>query len=158
VSDGAVNIEGLDKADVLAALYNASRPQGMGFLGYDPQPMTGGEAQELLDSGVHHFDYLKGRVMKLDLKSDSEFDPRLYDRDNGDGAAAHAIHLLREEGNPNSPEAQREHKLRTAKAAEETRGDMEAAPHSGSVKTGSDGIARVEMGYGDVADVVDEAI
>lgn len=27
-----VNIEGLNKADVLAALYNASKPMGMGFL------------------------------------------------------------------------------------------------------------------------------
>ena len=53
--------------------------------------MTEAEAQELLDSGQTYFDYLKGRVMKIDLSGDSELDPRLYDRDNGAGAAERAI-------------------------------------------------------------------
>jgi len=33
---------------------------------------------------------VKGRVMKVDL-SKNEFDPRLYDCDNGQGEAQHAI-------------------------------------------------------------------
>lgn len=52
--------------------------------------MTIGEAKEILDSGITYFDYLKGRVMKVDLCG-NEFDPWLYDRDNGRGAAARAI-------------------------------------------------------------------
>ena len=40
-----ISIEGLDKSKVLAALYNASRPQGMGFMQYDPNPMTEEEAE-----------------------------------------------------------------------------------------------------------------
>lgn len=35
-----VNIEGLNKADVLAVLYNAAVPMGMGFLQFDKNSMT----------------------------------------------------------------------------------------------------------------------
>jgi hypothetical protein len=84
-----ISLEGLDKAAVLAALYNASQPLGMGFLHFDPAPMTIGEAQSLLEQHTY-FDYLKGRVMKIDL-SGNELDPWLYDRDNGPGAAASVI-------------------------------------------------------------------
>lgn len=89
-----VNISGISKGKVLAALYNASHPLGMGFLHYDPIPMTEGEADELLKCRTY-FDYLKGRVMKVDLSNDSEFDERLYDRDNGIGAAQRVIDRLR---------------------------------------------------------------
>ena len=89
-----INIEGLNKAEVLAALYNYAKPQGMGFLHYTPNNMTTKQAQELLDSGVKYFDYLKGRVMKVEISGDY-LDPWLYDRDNGAGAAQEALkHLL----------------------------------------------------------------
>jgi len=77
------------KALALAALYNASHPQGMGFLHFDPKPMVVEEAEALLREDSY-FDYLKGRVMKLDFGKD-ELATRLYDRDNGDGAAMRAI-------------------------------------------------------------------
>lgn len=89
-----VNITGLDKAAVLAALYNASKPQGMSFLQFVPTPMTIDDACKELDKGLY-FDYLKGRVMKVDLTSDTEVDVRLYDRDNGEGASQRAIDALR---------------------------------------------------------------
>ena len=88
-----IDISDLNKADVLAALYNASRPLGMGFLQYDATPMLRQEAEDLLGHG-QYFDYLHGRVMKVDL-SKHELDPRLYDRDNGEGAAFRAIQELR---------------------------------------------------------------
>ncbi len=78
-----------NKAAALAALYNHSRPVGLGALHFNPEPMTEEQAAELLKSH-QRFDYLHGRVMKVDL-SDDEFNPRLYDRDNGQGAAAFAI-------------------------------------------------------------------
>lgn len=77
------------KAKVLAALYNASKPLGMGILHFTPEPMTEEDAAQLL-SKTTDFDYLKGRVMKVNLSKD-EFDPWLYDRDNGQGAAAAAV-------------------------------------------------------------------
>ena len=88
-----INLAGVDKAKVLAALYNASHPQGMGFLHATPEDMTVEEARGVLGSMPKEytaFDYLKGRVMKIDLTKD-ELDPRLYDRDNGPGAAAKAL-------------------------------------------------------------------
>ena len=88
-----ISISGLDKGSVLAALYNASQPLGMGVLHYTPEPMTAEQANDLLKS-QDYFDYLKGRVMKVRIKGD-ELDPALYDRDNGIGAAAAAIDPLR---------------------------------------------------------------
>lgn len=103
-----ISLEGLKKAEVLAALYNAARPQGMGFLHYDPAPMTADEAQAILDRGITYFDYVKGRVMKVDLKGNF-FDPWLFDRDNGEGAAQAAIDSLRKTGDTNNPLVQKIH-------------------------------------------------
>ena len=85
-----ISLKNRNKAEVLAKLYNASRPLGLGILHYNAADMTTEEAQEILDSGQTYFDYLRGRVMKISLKGD-ELDPRLYDRDNGQGAAARAL-------------------------------------------------------------------
>jgi len=88
-----INISNMNKAEVLAALYNNTKPQGLGHLHYALKPMTIEEAQEFLDKGQTYFDYLKGRVMKIDLDSD-ELWPGKYDRDNGLGAAANALAKL----------------------------------------------------------------
>lgn len=88
-----VDIRGLNKAEVLAALYNNSKPQGFGFL-HDPKPMSVKEAKKILKQQTD-FDYLKGRVLKVNLSSDDEFEEWLYDRDNGYGAAQKAIDALR---------------------------------------------------------------
>ncbi|MFJ6841415.1 hypothetical protein ACIQRE_01960 [Streptomyces griseoluteus] len=92
-----VNIAGLDKAAVLAALYNASRPLGLGFLNpASGLSMTTEQAALVLEEAgdAPYFDYLRGRVMKIRLRGD-EVDPALYDRDNGPGACAAAISALR---------------------------------------------------------------
>lgn len=92
-----INISGLDKAEVLAALFNASRQQGMGLLDTsgassmtveDARKYTSGEDEQ-------YYDYLRGRVMKVDLSRD-ELRTGLYDRDNGYGAAARALAQLLE--------------------------------------------------------------
>lgn len=93
-----VSIKGLNKAAVLVALYNNSHQQGLGFLHTrGAAAMTVAQAQDELDrSGPSkYFDYLHGRVMKVGLESDTEFNERLYDRDNGPGAAQRAIDELR---------------------------------------------------------------
>lgn len=84
-----ISLEGKDKAAVLATLYNAARPQGMGFMHYTPEPMTRDQAAELLKT-QHYFDYVQGRVMKIDLGG-NELNPWLYDRDYGNGAAERAL-------------------------------------------------------------------
>ncbi len=90
-----ISLIGLDKAEVLATLYNASKPQGLGFLHYDSKPMTSKEARILLKKTTY-FDYVQGRVMKVDLLGDT-FDPWLYNRDNGQGAAEKAIATISKE-------------------------------------------------------------
>ena len=87
-----INISHLDKADVLAALYNRARPQGLGWLHATTEDMTHEQAQRLLEEGTY-FGYVQGRVMKVDLSGDT-FDPWLYDRDNGQGAAQSVIDAL----------------------------------------------------------------
>ena len=94
-----VNIKGLDKAEVLLALWKGSHAQGMSFLGM----MGGGltlekakeEVNELKENNYPlYFDYVMGHVIKCDITGD-EFDPRLYDRDCGEGRAAEVIEALR---------------------------------------------------------------
>jgi hypothetical protein len=89
-----INIEGLKKAEVLKILYNNFRPLGMGFFHAENKDMTTEEASKILESQTD-FDYLKGRVMKIDLSSDKEFEEWLYDRDNGKGSAERCINSLR---------------------------------------------------------------
>lgn len=91
----SIDISKLNRAEVLAALYNNSRQQGLGFV-----HMTVEQAQEELDERNAHnegrncyFDYLHGRVMKVHLGKDV-LETRLYDRDNGRDAAYHAIKPL----------------------------------------------------------------
>ena len=98
-----VNIKGLNKAEVLAALFNNSKIQGinaqlfnMGII-EKPKDITKEDAQIILDGfgdGKIYFDYLNGKIMKIDLTSDEEFDEGLYDRDNGVGAAQRAIDMM----------------------------------------------------------------
>ena len=98
-----INIKGLNKAEVLATLFNNSKIQGinqqlfdMGILSL-PKDITTNDAQTVLDKmgKIKYFEYLDGKVMKINLTSDIEFDERLYDRDNGAGAAQEAINVLR---------------------------------------------------------------
>lgn len=87
-----IDISGLDKAEVLAALYNRAKAQGMGFLHYTPGDMPIADAQKLVAEHTY-FDYVNGRVMKVDLSKDM-LDPFLFDRDNGQGAAQTVIDQL----------------------------------------------------------------
>lgn len=105
-----VSIAGLDKAEVLAAAYNASQVQGMGHWNWGHTvnvKMTVEEARAMMDVGddgtrmfgkqpTLRFDYLKGRPLKLDLTTD-DVESWLYDRDNGGpGSFARVIAALRE--------------------------------------------------------------
>lgn len=87
-----INLDKYNKADVLAALYNNSHSQGLDTLQFNSTKLTRAEAAELLDNQTY-FDYLYGRIMKVNL-SGSTLDPYLYDRDNGEGAAQAAINSI----------------------------------------------------------------
>lgn len=89
LDDGRIDISKKDKAEVLAALYNASHPHGYGFLQFTSEHMSVEQAREIL-SETEDFDYLYGRVMKISLKGDI-ISVWGYDQNNGEGAAAKAI-------------------------------------------------------------------
>lgn len=92
-----MNITGINKAEILAALYNNARVQGFGILHAKSEKMTTGMAEEVLKQYAEYdfyFDYLHGRVMKISLAGD-ELNTRLYNRDNGPDAAEKALaHLF----------------------------------------------------------------
>ena len=73
--------------ETLKALYDHAKPLGLGFLHYRPAPMAIEEADDLARNQIY-FDYLHGRVMKVDL---NKLDSYLYNRDNGPGAMDNAL-------------------------------------------------------------------
>ena len=99
--------------------------------------------------GSKYFDYLKGRVMKLDLTSDDEFDPWGYDRDNGRGAAQNVIDALRESGTQ-AVEIQAAHEIGKQASAERTLVDIHKPT------TFADGV--YTLGLDDVAEPLEKAI
>lgn len=98
-----INITGLDKAKLLAALYNASKGQGMGAMNpASKRPMQIEEAEVIVKNHLDEklpldFDYVHGRIMKVNISGDA-LDPSLYDRDVGAGAAAAVVEALRRDG------------------------------------------------------------
>ncbi len=105
-----INIIGLDKADVLLALYNNAKFNGSGFAS---QPMmkilasmappvkveaARKEIEKCSKTGRYKFDYVDlgsgPRPIKVDL-SGFEFDSSSYDQDHGDGLAVTVISNLR---------------------------------------------------------------
>ena len=91
-----VDIKGLDKARVLKALYDHSHVQGLGFMHAAEEGAVTVESCAKLLEKYTQYDYLHGRVLKVDLSGD-EFDERLYDRDCGEGAAQRAVDSVRAE-------------------------------------------------------------
>ncbi len=141
-----ISIVDLDKAEVLAALFNGARAQGAGFIHYSNVPMTALEARSLIEKNTR-FDYVQGRVLKVNLSGDS-FDPWLYDRDNGMGAAKLVIDLLRATGMVNPEEVEMQSLEGTREAAKSAR-DQLGTKHSLNVE--GDTLV-LGLGLGDLAD------
>jgi len=140
-----ISLEGLDKAEVFAALYNGARAQGLGFLHYDSEPMTAETAQQRFGDEWGYFDYVDGRVMKVDLSGD-ELNPWEYDRDNGQGAAAVIIAALQATGDTYPEETERIHKEGTYQSA------TELEKHLDDKTTFEDGV--LTLGLDDVANLL----
>ena len=176
-----VSINGLDKAAVLAVLYNRAITGGMGFMQYDPKPMTVEQAREILHSFERitetkkflfwrweiekrpaekyiYFDYLGGRSMKVNLTSDEEFDATWYNHPdyNGKGAAEDAIKGLRETEDVNPPATQVAHVSGVLAAAKMTRGQLgEKSKREQDVEIpGLGTISTFHLGLNDMAGVL----
>ncbi len=95
IEPDVIDISNKDKAEVLAALYNHSKPVGMGIVQYDPTPMTVDIARMVLKKMGYSFGYLKGRTMKVNLEGDILY-VYGYNRDNDHpGLAQKAISKCR---------------------------------------------------------------
>jgi hypothetical protein len=82
-----LDITGMNKAELLAKLYNAA---GRSLI-ISPYPdMTIEEAQKIIADKGLRFDYLKGCILKIDLRN-NKLNPAKYNRDNGPGVAEAAI-------------------------------------------------------------------
>ena len=99
----SLNIEGLDRAELLAALHNGTRALGLGALHDLGRPMTREEAQREIDAralpnGDVRFDYVQGRPIKVAFRGGELLHERLFDRDapGGDGSCSRIIEKLRE--------------------------------------------------------------
>ena len=94
MTDGKISIKGLNKADVFVALFRAAKLQeGIEVLEFKPIVMDKERAEPIIKKWTK-FDYFEGRALKIDLTGD-EFDPRYYDRENGQGVAKEVIDDLR---------------------------------------------------------------
>lgn len=89
-----IDIKGLDKAEILVELYNHSHQKGIGIFAARKE-LSVEDARELLKNQTS-FDYLYGKVMKVDLSSDLVFDETLYEIDNGKGKCQNIIDKLKE--------------------------------------------------------------
>jgi hypothetical protein len=90
-----IDITGLDKAELLAALYNNAKPRGLGFIHANASTMTKEKAKEYIaqkesNGWSLNFDYLEGRALKIDITKDKIF-IKQYDNYNGDGLAKQTI-------------------------------------------------------------------
>ncbi|KAL4912091.1 hypothetical protein BDW62DRAFT_206810 [Aspergillus aurantiobrunneus] len=94
-----VYIGDLDTYELLHALWEASPPAIFYEASFIPPPEWDEEkARCQIEKGDGHFDYVQGRVIKLNL-SGLEVNPSGYDRDNGQGAVAKVVQGLRDQKN-----------------------------------------------------------
>jgi hypothetical protein len=107
------NTHDLSPEEAFCALYHYALVLGMGMLQARPGGMTLEEARERLARSPY-VDYHRGRVHKVDFSKVSiyhEVDERLYDRDNGRGAAQTAL-----DDYVTTPQADRAAKFHTVRA------------------------------------------
>jgi hypothetical protein len=117
-----VDTTGLEREAVLATLYNAASPRGMGFSHYDPRPMDIVWARRVIEergNDLRHvlhklaperfgipeprttlvFDYVYGRPLKVRL-TDPNVEVTYFDEIHAEGLAGTVIGILRDTGDP----------------------------------------------------------
>lgn len=80
-----IDISEMNKVDILKTLYDNAKFNGLGMFAFELGDMPITEAIQIMDMYEmkynSYFDYLKGRVLKIDL-SGPVLNTYLYDRDN----------------------------------------------------------------------------
>ena len=97
VEENVIDISNKDEAEVLAALYNASTPVGMGFYQYNPRTWDKEIAQLYIDKMVEKdhdgsmtFGYVLGRPLKFSIRNNLAYVAK-YNYENEEGLAQRAI-------------------------------------------------------------------
>ena len=94
-----INIKGVDKVKLLAALFNAAGPEGPTRMTYKPRHvMSKHEAHEWLErhyemAATPHIYYIEGRRINLDISGD-KVDPYAWDKRHGWGAFSKIVNSL----------------------------------------------------------------
>lgn len=94
-----IDISGVDRAELLATLYNGAQPFGFGTHQFEDRDMTQDEAQALLDGGKLEFDYHKGRLLKVKFTG-GQIDDWGYDKTYGAGVVQRVVENLRASHRP----------------------------------------------------------
>lgn len=102
-----MDINGINKGKLIAALYNSSKPAGP-FGALNALKDSSGELRDMTEAegtgfydrykspnGDISFDYVMGHVFKVAFIGDVLERPDLFDRDNGEGACAKAVAAAR---------------------------------------------------------------
>jgi hypothetical protein len=92
-----LNISGIDRAELIAGLYNGTPALGMGIL-HDRGTLTPEDIREDLGDRIDgdlHFDYYHGHPLKVSIQGEELHGEALYDRDAGEGMATRIIETLR---------------------------------------------------------------
>lgn len=97
-----IDITGVDKKKLVNAVYDLSSPVGLGFLHFNPAPLSDEEAEAIAD-GAHgvRMDYVNGRCCKFktyEVKGKTYIQDRWYDHYADDLSA-----LLARVGMQNAP-------------------------------------------------------
>lgn len=90
-----IDVSDIPPTMLLTELYANAQVQGLGILHSEAGPLSPEEAETFLANMPQYFDYLKGRVMKVEINGKS-LRTALYDRDNGQGAALSCVEACRE--------------------------------------------------------------
>lgn len=91
---GLIDITNIDRNTLLKALWDRSEPAAyFKNSNIEPPPFSWEEAKRCMRSDGY-LDYVCGRVIKADIYSTDQVNPRLYDRDNGEGAFQEVVNSL----------------------------------------------------------------
>ena len=61
-----IDVTSVETSELVRAAYDLSRPQGMGFLHFTPDPLSDAEVEELVQpDGTTYLDYVRGRACKF---------------------------------------------------------------------------------------------
>lgn len=91
-----IRYNGLTRAEVLMVLFNNAKPLIETGCKFDSKVMTLREAQSLVKSNSYFY-MQYGRVLKIDLSGEKQFDETEYDRNQGAGAARAYLREYREQ-------------------------------------------------------------